>query len=218
MPGVLIAEMLLLVAITDNGRMPWGRGAFVTIGLSGALLAELAIGGQLTVAADGRVGAVGARPSDELLARVYDAAREQLEGRKARRVVGSLNRRIGGSQAQVAGRLATAGVLGQGRPSRWRPARYRVIDAAARQAVLDEVRMAAAGTGPVRPQVAVVLALAGPCRLLEQVAPDRRTRAAARRRMAEATAEASFAPPVADSIDKLVSAVAAAAAAIAASG
>jgi hypothetical protein len=80
------------------------------------------------------------------------------------------------------------------------------------------VRMAAGGAGPVRPQVAVVLALAGPCRLLEQVAPDRHTRAAARRRMAEATADVSFAPPVADSIDGLVAAVAAAAAAIAASG
>src|SRR5262249_58048164 len=96
----------------------------------------------------------------------------------------SVTGRIGGSQAQVAGRLATAGVLGQGRPSRWRPARYRVTDAAARQAVLDEVRMAAAGTGPVRPQVAVILALAGPCRLLEQGAPDRRPRAARGRRVA----------------------------------
>jgi len=216
--SVLIAEMLLLVAITDNGRMPWGKGAFVTVGLSGALLAELAIGGQLTVAADGRVRAADARPGDELLARVYDAVREQLEGRKARRVVSSLSRRIGGSQAQVAGRLAMAGVLSRDRTARWRPTRYPVIDAAARQAVLDEVRMAAAGTGPVRSQVAVVLALAGPCRLLEQVAPERRTRAAARRRMAGATADVSFAPPVADSIDGLVSAVAAAATAIAASG
>lgn len=72
--------------------------------------------------------------------------------------------------------------------------------------------MAAAALGPVRPQVAVVLALAGPSRLLERVAPDRRTRAAARRRMAQATADV---PAVAASIDGLISAVTAAAAAIA---
>ena len=53
MRGVLIAEMLLLVAITDSGRVPFGKGAFVAVGLSGALLAELALGGQLRVDSDG---------------------------------------------------------------------------------------------------------------------------------------------------------------------
>ncbi len=42
------------------------------------------------------------------------------------------------------------------------------IDAAARQSVVDHVRAAARGAGPVRPDVAVVLALAGPCRELHQ--------------------------------------------------
>jgi hypothetical protein len=50
------------------------------------------------------------------------------------------------------------------------------------------------------------------------VAPERRNRAAARRRIAEATGDVSFALAVADSIDGLVSAVAAAVAAIAAFG
>ena len=91
-----------------------------------------------------------------------------------------------------------------------------VIGAAARQAVVDQVRAAATGAGPVRPDVAVVLALAGPCRLLERVAPDRSTRREAKRRIARATAEAPFVPGVAKIVEKLIAAVTATAAAIAA--
>jgi len=112
--------------------VPFGKGAFLAVGLSGALLAELALGGQLRVAADGTVRAGDARPGDELLAGVYDAVREHLEGRKARRVVRDLSRRIGGSRDRVAGRLADDGLLGRDRPSRWWPARYPVTDLAAR--------------------------------------------------------------------------------------
>ena len=91
-----------------------------------------------------------------------------------------------------------------------------VIDAAARQAVLDQVRAAPTGAGPVRPDVAVVLALAGPCRLLERVAPDRSTRREAKRRIARASAEAPFAPGVATIVDELIAAMTATATAIAA--
>jgi hypothetical protein len=81
---------------------------------------------------------------------------------------------------------------------------------------VDQVRAAATGVGPVRPDVAVVLALAGPCRLLERVAPDRSTRRGAKRRIAAATAETPFAPDVATIVDELIAAVAATATAIAA--
>lgn len=91
-----------------------------------------------------------------------------------------------------------------------------VIDAAARQAVVDQVRAAATGAGPVRPDVAAVLALAGPCRLLERVAPDRRTRREAKRRIAAAIAETPFALGVATIVDELIAAVTATATAIAA--
>ena len=40
MPVVLIAEMLLLVAVDNNGYVPVGSGAFVKVGLTGALLAS----------------------------------------------------------------------------------------------------------------------------------------------------------------------------------
>jgi hypothetical protein len=215
--GVLIAEMLLLVAVNEKGHVPFGSDSFVNIGLTGALLAELAIDGQLTIAEDGTVRAGDPRPGDVLLADAYDAVREHLEGKKARRVIGGLSRHIGGSRKRVVDRLVEGGVLGRDRPSAFRPTRHQVLDTAARQEVLDQVRAAATGDGPVRPDVAVVLALTGPCRLLERVAPERSARGEAKRRIAWATAETPFAPSVAKVVDELIAAVAVTATTIAAS-
>jgi hypothetical protein len=214
---VLIAEMLLLVAVDDNGHVPVGSDAFVKVGLTGALLAELAVDGQLMIGDDGRVRTGDTRPGDELLADIYDAVRTHLEGKKARQVIGGLSRHIGGSRDRVVDRLADAGVLGRVRPSVLRPTRHPVLDTAARQAVLDQVRAAARGQSPVNPDVGVVLALAGPCRLLERVAPDRGTRGDAKKQIARAAAETPFAPGVAKIIDELTAAVAVTAATAAAS-
>ncbi|HEY2640686.1 MAG TPA: GPP34 family phosphoprotein, partial [Streptosporangiaceae bacterium] len=94
---MLIAEMLLLTALNDKGTVPVGSGALIQVGLTGALLAELAIDGQLAVADDGTVRARDTRPGDELLADVYDAVREHLQGRNVRHVIGGLSHHIGGS-------------------------------------------------------------------------------------------------------------------------
>jgi hypothetical protein len=214
---MLIAEMFLLVAVNEKGHVsPWSGGSFVPVGLNGALLAELAINGQLTIADDRTIWAGETRPDDELLFDVYDAVRVHLQGRKAKRVVSGLSRHIGGSWNRVVDRLVDDGVLGRVRLSALRPTRHPVLDTATHQAVLNEVRAAAVGEGLVRPDVAVVLALAGPCRLLERVAPDRGMRDMARRRIARATAETPFAPDAAKIVDELVAAVAATATAIAA--
>ena len=214
---MLIAEMLLLVAINDQGHVsPWSGGSFLDAGLTGALLAELAIGGQLTIASDGTVRARDTRPDDALLADVYDAVREHLDGRTTRQVIRGLSRRIGGSLDRVVDRLVDTGVLGRDRPSILRPTRHPVIDTATHQAVLAQVRAAAAGLGPVPPDVAVVLALAGPCRLLERVAPDRGTRGEAEKQIARAAAATPFAPGVAKIIDELIAAVAVTATTVAA--
>ena len=209
--------MLLLVAVNDKGRLPIGNDAFIKVGLTGALLAELAIDGHLAIAEDGMVRTVDTGPDDQLLADVYDAVRKHLEGRKAKRVVSGLSHHIGGSWNRVVDRLVDTGVLGRDRPSALRPTHHPVLDTAAHQTVLEQVRTAATGEGPVRPDVAVVLALAGPCRLLERVAPDRSTRGEAKRRIARATAETPFAPSVAKIVDELIAAVAVTATAIASS-
>ena len=115
------------------------------------------------------------------------------------------------------GQLADVGVLGRERSSFLRPTRHPVIDTAAHQAVLDQVRAAAIGQEPAPPDVAVVLALAGPCRLLERVAPERSTRREVKKRIARATAETPFAPGVAKILEELTAAVAATAVTVAAS-
>jgi hypothetical protein len=206
---VLIAEMLLLVAVNDKGRIPGTtvpRKAVIKAGLSAALLIELAIGGQLTISRWGKLRAGGTRPGDELLAGVYDAVRNHLDGRNARQVTGALSGRIGGSWNRVAGRLADAGVLGRERPRILGPARYPVLAPAARQAVLDQVRAAAAGSGPPRPDAAAVLRLAGRCRYLKRIAPDRRTRLQLLKRLVRMPPP-QFSPDVAAAVNELLSQV-----------
>jgi Golgi phosphoprotein 3 (GPP34) len=199
--------MLLLTALNDKGNVPVGSGALIQVGLTGALLADLAIDGRLAVAEDGTVRAGDTRPGDELLADACDAVREHLQGRNVRQVIGGLSHHIGGSWNRVVDRLINVGVLGRDRPSLLRPTRHPVLDTAARQAVLDQIRAAAAGEGPVSSQVAVVLALIGPCRLLERVAPDPGTRGEAKRRIDRVTAETPFAPGVAKIVDELIVAI-----------
>jgi hypothetical protein len=84
-PVVLVAEMLLLVAVDDNGHVPVGSDAFVKVGLTGALLAELAVDGQLMIGGDRRVRTGDTRPGDELLADVYDAVRTTWKARRPSR-------------------------------------------------------------------------------------------------------------------------------------
>lgn len=199
--------MLLLTALNDKGQVPVGSGALIQVGLTGALLADLVIDDRLAVAEDGTVRAGDTRPGNELLADVCDAVREHLQGRTVRQVIGGLSHHIGGSWDRVVGRLTDAGVLGRDRPSRLRPTRHPVLDMAARQTVLDQIRAAASGQRPVSPQVAVVLALIGPCRLLERVAPHPGTRGEAKRRIDRVTAETPLAPSVATIVDELIVAI-----------
>ena len=107
--------MLLLTALNDKGNVPVGSGALIQVGLTGALLADLAIDGRLAVAEDGTVRAGDTRPGDELLADAYDAVREHLQGRNVRQVIGGLSHHIGGSWNRVVDRLIDVGVLGRDR-------------------------------------------------------------------------------------------------------
>ena len=58
------------------------------------------------------------------------------------------------------------------------------------------MRSAAAGDGPLDPVNATLIALAGPCHLLEVIAPERSGRRHAKRRVKEASAQV----PVADAV------------------
>lgn len=208
---VLIAEMLLLVAIDDQGRIPATvipRTGVIKVGLSGALLIELAIDGQLTMAKGRIIRAGDFRPRDELLADVYDAVRSHLDRRSARWAIDGLSHYIGGSLKRVTGRLVDAGVLGQERSGILLSTRYPVLDSAARQAVLAQVRGAATGDGPPRPDAAMVLQLAGRCRYMKRIAPDRRARIDLLKRLFRMPPP-QLSPDVAAVVDELLSQVSA---------
>lgn len=89
--------MLLLVAVDDKGHVPARSDAFVKAGLAGALLAELAIDGQLTVGDDGRVrtaetGARGISAMGDRRTGVMSPQRDHL----VRRTVTAAGQAIGG--------------------------------------------------------------------------------------------------------------------------
>jgi hypothetical protein len=98
----------------------------------------------------------------------------------------------------VVDRLVAQGVLGRRRDRvLFVPVtRHPVLRPELRQAVLDRVRAAAAGEGPIDARTAVLLSLSGPCRLLEVVAPDRSARRHARRRIEQATELTPVTPAV----------------------
>jgi hypothetical protein len=86
-----------------------------------------------------------------------------------------------------------------------------VLQPAVREEVLERVRAAAAGEGEIEPRTAVVLALAGPSRLLEVVAPGKASRPHARRRIETATELTPVGPVVKKVIAEMHAAAAAAA-------
>jgi Golgi phosphoprotein 3 (GPP34) len=116
--------------------------------------------------------------------------------------------------------LADRGVLGRRDHVSWFTwfpvTRHPVLQPAVREEVLERVRAAAAGEGEIEPRTAVVLALAGPSRLLEVVAPDKAGRPHARRRIETATELTPVAPVVKKVIAEMHAAAATAAAGAAA--
>ena len=89
---------------------------------------------------------------------------------------------------------------------------HRVLDRAARDAIVARLQLAAAGDEPLDVRTAVLLSMTGPAQLLELVAPGRNARKHARRRIDHAL-DATSLHPVAESVRKVLAEAAAAAAA-----
>jgi hypothetical protein len=110
----------------------------------------------------------------------------------------------------LAEELASAGVVaalsGGLRP------RHQVLDMAARDAVVERLRSAAATDQPLDARTALLLSMTGPAQLLALVAPDRQVRKHARRRIDQAL-DATSLQPIAGSVRKVLADAAAAAAA-----
>ena len=206
---MLIAEELLLVALHPvKGTVPLAARSYLRVGLSGALLAELAIAGELQIH-NGRVTRSDGVPDDPFLAEVQAAFDAATKPEKAKSAVGKLDKRVGGVWRRLVERMVATGALGEQKRGPFMPTRHPVLDVPLHDSVLTRLHAAASGEGPIEPRLAVLLALTGPCRLLERVAPERSTRRHAKFRIKEATAQAPFAPEVRKIIDELVAATAA---------
>jgi hypothetical protein len=185
---MLLAEELLLAALDpERGTVVNSAGQALRVGLSGTLIAELGLSGALVVQ-DRRFTVTGPPPVDPLLRSVHEFLAGR-SGRRSRDQVRRLDRAVGCVWSRVVDRLVAERVLGRRRDRvLFVPVtRHPVLRSELRQAVLERVRAAAAGDGPIDARTAVLLSLSGPCRLLEVVAPDRSTRRHARLRIEQAT-------------------------------
>lgn len=208
---MLIAEELLLLGLDPVRGRPLATRQYLVVCLTGALVGELALAGSVELSG-GRFCAVGPAPADPLLGRVH----AQLGQRTVRRAPGQLrrmDRALGGAWSQLVDRLVERGVLGRRRDRvlLWSVTRHPVLRPDTRDEPLRRVRVAATGDGYLDPRTAVLLALSGPARLLEVVAPERADRRHAKRRIATATELTPVAPVVKKVIAEMQAAAGAAA-------
>jgi hypothetical protein len=205
---MLIAEELLLIGLDPvRGSLPMGTSGYVEVGLSGALLAELVLLGAVTLR-DGDVVAVdGPAPADPMLAEAQALVAGAPEPVTAADAVQRLGEALqGGVRERLSMRLVEAGALAVDEGGLLSSTRFPVADSAVHEEIISSARAAARGEGPLTGRQAILLSLAGPCRLLERVAPERSDHPRAKARIAEASAAAPFAPEVEKIIDRLITA------------
>jgi hypothetical protein len=205
----LIAEELVLLSLRTDGKLARGTSTqpAVATGVTGALVAELGIEGHLDLT-DGRIRPTGTRPVDPLLAQALDNVLPHA-GKKLKSRLANITH---AGWSEVVDRMVATGVVGREEHA-LRPTRHPVTDVAAHERLLAEVRAAAIGDGPLTPRLATLLALSGPCQLLEVVAPERSDRKAARRRIKTAAEQTPAAAAVKATIEATQAAVIAAVAA-----
>jgi Golgi phosphoprotein 3 (GPP34) len=208
---MLMTEELLLLAIDpEGGTIVNGARQNLKPGLVGAAISELALEGRVELR-DRRFVATGDAPADPVMRDVHrELARPK--GRRAKDQVRRLDRAVGGLLDRTMAGLVDSGVLREERERvlLWPVTRHPVVDPHAHRRLVDRLRDAARGDGVLEPRTAVLLALAGPCRLLEVVAPDRGERAHAKARIKQATDLTPVAPVVKAVIQEAQAAVSAA--------
>ena len=190
---MLLAEWFVLLSLNADGTPARGVANQYPqeVGVTAALVAELVWEGQVTLDDDGRIGLAGTEPEHPLLGQVL-ANVALSEGRRLRSRLGSIKH---SGWHEVVDGLIDQGVVGR-EHHRLRPDRHPVTDVDGHARLLAEVRAAAAGDGEMSTRDAGLLAMAGPCQLLEVVAPDPAVRDHARHRIAEATEQVSAADAV----------------------
>lgn len=207
---MLLAEELLLLGLDPvKGTLVNSPREQLVVSLAGALVGELALAGTVLLSGP-RFVAVGQAPEHPLLARTHRLLAEPTK----RRAPGQLRRvdkAVGGIWSQLVDGLIEQGVLGrrQDRVLFFTVTRHPVLQPDARDEPLHRVRLAATGDNGLEARTAVLLALAGPSRLLEVIAPDRADRRHARQRVRMATELTPVAPVVKKVIAEMQAAAAA---------
>jgi len=212
--GLLLAEEFVLMALAPDGRPARGvsKQSAAAVGVTGALVTELAQGGHLDLS-DGRIRLTGQRPVHRLLIQALDNLAAH-EGKKLKSRLGSVKN---AGWSEVVDGMVQARLLGREKQP-LRPTRHPIIDSSGQALLLDRIRAAATGKGPLDGRDASLLALAGPCQLLEVVAPNRSDRATAKRRITEAAEQVPAAAAVRHVIEAMNAAVIAGGAVAASSG
>jgi hypothetical protein len=167
----LIADDLYLLGHDDRTGRPFLGARPLGIGLAGALLAELMLGGSISLHRDGVIVAHRRWPADDLGRRVRDQVAAEGGPRPVRDWLLFFARSAAGD---VASRLEQAGYLRHarswvpGRPGRWVP-----VDADCAYAPVIRVRSALDPSRPFDPCRAVLAGLAGACGLGFRIAQSR---------------------------------------------
>lgn len=167
---MLLAEDLVLLALhPEQGGEVNSCAEHLVPSVTGALVLELALLEAITLDEASHVVATGLAPKDPLLVEVLAAL---ALGTSAKKQLRQVERGLGRARDRVVDRLADAQVIGRRTSRIIRITTHPLLQPDVRDEVLARLRDAAAGHGEIEPRTAVVLALAGPCRLLEVVAGD----------------------------------------------
>jgi hypothetical protein len=193
---VLIAEEFVLMALDPDGTVARSQSA-AAVGVTGALVAELVHDGHLTLD-DRRIHLTGTKPVHRLLIETLDGLKPH-EGKKLKNTLGSIKH---AGWSEVVDFMIDAGVLSREKQA-LRATRHPILDPRTQDLLLEEVRSAAVGDGPLDRRMATLLALAGICQMLEVVAPSRGDRQKAKQRIKEATEQVPVAAAAKYAIDAM---------------
>jgi Golgi phosphoprotein 3 (GPP34) len=200
---MLLAEEFVLLALTPEGVPARGytNHSASAVGVTGALLTELSQEGHFALIG-GEIHVTGTKPSHPLLLQVLDNVLPH-DGKKLKRCLSNIKH---SGWSEVVDLMIEHGKLGREQHP-LHPTRHPVLCLEQQTEILHRVRAAASSGESMDDRTATLLALAGPCQLLEVVAPDRADRKLAKRRIEEATERV----PVADAVKYVVDAAASAA-------
>lgn len=227
---LLVAEELALLALReDSGRHGVGVRSELNACLAGLLVAELMVDGHVRPGnRDDEVVRVDASapsaPSASSVPRSPTlAAAAQVVGSagpKIKAILSHMDRGLSkelgtGTWDTVVSGLVGAGVVGPGAGG-LRP-RHDLLVRDRRELLVSRLRDAAAKDRPLEARTALLLAMTGPAKLLELVAPERRDRRQARRRIDHAVGGTPY-EPIRTVVRKLISEATAAASTIVVTG